>query len=173
MQPDSTKAFSSCIWSRLRNSDGWRRADFWIFTDFQWILMEMGVLVHPQLGLRFGAALPGAFLFWEKTALFTNKHYFLWFSNDFSSEWTSFAIKSRNHYQNRHPDPCRILVGTLNPWNGRPRVVPWPILFERVAKKCPVNHHYSWVWTICYCRLRNMRWLSRTPGGPNHKKKNN
>ena len=22
--------------------------------------MEMGVLVHPQLGLRFGAALPGA-----------------------------------------------------------------------------------------------------------------
>ena len=23
--------------------------------------MEMGVLVHPQLGLRFGAALPGAF----------------------------------------------------------------------------------------------------------------
>ena len=30
--------------------------------------MEMGVLVHPQLGLRFGAALPGAFLR-RKTAL--------------------------------------------------------------------------------------------------------
>ena len=31
--------------------------------------MEMGVLVHPQLGLRFGAALPGAF-FLVKTSLF-------------------------------------------------------------------------------------------------------
>ena len=31
--------------------------------------MKMGVLVHPQLGLRFGAALPGAFLI-GKTALF-------------------------------------------------------------------------------------------------------
>ena len=30
--------------------------------------MEMGVLVHPQLGLRFGAALPVAF-FRRKTAL--------------------------------------------------------------------------------------------------------
>ena len=58
---------------------------------------------------------------------------------------TSFAINSRNHYQSRHPDPCRILVGTLNPWNGHPRVLPWPILFGRVAKKSPVNHHYSWV----------------------------
>ena len=55
-------------------------------------------------------------------------------------------MNSRNHYQNRHPDPYRILVGTLNPWNCRPGVVPWPILFQRVAKKCPVNHHYSWVW---------------------------
>ena len=32
---------------------------------FQWILIEMGVLVHPQLGLRFGAALP--FFSSEKT----------------------------------------------------------------------------------------------------------
>ena len=31
--------------------------------------MEIGVLVHPQLGLRFGAALPGAF-FRRKTSLF-------------------------------------------------------------------------------------------------------
>ena len=30
--------------------------------------MEIGVLVHPQLGLRFGAALPGAF-FRRKTQL--------------------------------------------------------------------------------------------------------
>ena len=36
--------------------------------------MEMGVLVHPQLGLRFGAALPGAF-FLRKTAL-KKKHDF-------------------------------------------------------------------------------------------------
>ena len=28
--------------------------------------MKMGVLVHPQLGLRFGAALPGAFFFSEE-----------------------------------------------------------------------------------------------------------
>ena len=32
-------------------------------------LLEMGVLVHPQFGLRFGAALPGAF--------FVAKHNFL------------------------------------------------------------------------------------------------
>ena len=31
--------------------------------------MEMGVLVHPQLGLRFGAALPGAF-FSQKNSTF-------------------------------------------------------------------------------------------------------
>ena len=45
--------------------------------------------------------------------------------------------------------PNRILVGTLNPWNGRPRVDPWPIWLERLAKKSPVNHHYSWVWCSC------------------------
>ena len=38
-----------------------------------WILMKMWVLVHPQLGLLCGAALPGAFFlsekphFWENT----------------------------------------------------------------------------------------------------------
>ena len=37
--------------------------------------MEMGVLVHPQLGLRFGAALPEAF--WgEKNTTFAKKHDF-------------------------------------------------------------------------------------------------
>ena len=35
--------------------------------------MEMGVLVHPQLGLRFGAALPGAF-FSEKNTTFAKKN---------------------------------------------------------------------------------------------------
>ena len=43
--------------------------DFGISIDFQWILMEMWFLVHPQLGLRFGAALPGAFFFSEKQHL--------------------------------------------------------------------------------------------------------
>ena len=47
--------------------------DFWIFVDFQLILMEMGVLVHPQLGLRFGAALPGAF-FYQKNSTFEKKN---------------------------------------------------------------------------------------------------
>ena len=49
--------------------------DFWIFIDFQWILLEMGVLVHPQLGVRFGAALPGAFAS-EKNSTFEKKHDF-------------------------------------------------------------------------------------------------
>ena len=38
--------------------------------------MDMGVLVHPQLGLRFGAALPGAF-FSEKNTTFAKKNDFL------------------------------------------------------------------------------------------------
>ena len=37
--------------------------------------MEMGVLVHPQLGLRFGAALPGAF-FSAINNTFEKKHDF-------------------------------------------------------------------------------------------------
>ena len=41
--------------------------------------MEMGVLVHPQLGLRFGAALPGAF-FSQKNSTFVKKLIF----DDFS-----------------------------------------------------------------------------------------
>ena len=45
---------------------------FLICVDFQWILMKMGVWVHPQLGLLCGAALPGAF-FLRKTALLTKK----------------------------------------------------------------------------------------------------
>ena len=53
--------------------DGW--VDFWIFIDFQWILMEFGVLVDPQLGLRFGAALPGAF-FSQKNNTFNKNHDF-------------------------------------------------------------------------------------------------
>ena len=37
--------------------------------------MEMGVLVHPQLGLRFGAALPGAF-FYQKNITFSKNMIF-------------------------------------------------------------------------------------------------
>ena len=34
--------------------------------------MEMGVLVHPQLGLRFSAALPGAFFSYKTSLLGKN-----------------------------------------------------------------------------------------------------
>ena len=40
---------------------GWWEVDYWIFVACSWILMKMWVLVHPQLGLLCGAALPGAF----------------------------------------------------------------------------------------------------------------
>ena len=43
--------------------------------DVQWILIEMGVLVHPQHGLRCGEALPGAF-FLRKTTLSQKKYVF-------------------------------------------------------------------------------------------------
>ena len=56
--------------------------DFGIFIDFQWILMEMGVLVHPQLCDLCGAALPGAF-FSQKNNPFKKKHDLLLFVNDF------------------------------------------------------------------------------------------
>ena len=69
------------------------------------------------------------------------------FCNDSFLNWTQFAINSRNHYQNPHPDPYRISVGIVNSWKGRPRVVPWPIWFERVVPKRPGNHHYFWVCT--------------------------
>ena len=36
--------------------------------------MEIWVLVHPQLGLRFGAALPGAF-FSQKNITFVKKNF--------------------------------------------------------------------------------------------------
>ena len=36
---------------------------FFIFIDCQWNLLETVVLVHPQLGLLCGAALPGFFVF--------------------------------------------------------------------------------------------------------------
>ena len=60
---------------RLRNSDGWRGVDFLIFIDFQWVFMEMGVLVHPQLCDLCGAALPGAF-FSQKNTPLKKKHDF-------------------------------------------------------------------------------------------------
>ena len=46
-----------------------------MFVDVQWILLKMGVLVHPQLSLLCGAALPGA-LFSLKNMTFQNKHVF-------------------------------------------------------------------------------------------------
>ena len=49
-----------------------------LFVDFQGVLLEMGVLVYPQLGLRFGAALPGAF-FSGKNITFVKKMIFDYF----------------------------------------------------------------------------------------------
>ena len=46
-----------------------------IFIDFQWNLLEMGVLVHPQLCDLCGAALPGAF-FSQKNTPLKKKHDF-------------------------------------------------------------------------------------------------
>ena len=54
------------------------RGDFLIVVDFQMILLEMGVLVHPQLGLLFGAALPVAFLI-RKKSLVIKAHVFIYF----------------------------------------------------------------------------------------------
>ena len=51
-----------------------------------------------------------------------------------------------NHQWNRHPGPYKILVGAPNAWNGRPKVVPWPISFEKIIPKRQINHHYFWVW---------------------------
>ena len=39
-----------------------------------------------------------------------------------------------------HPGPYEILVGALNNWNDRRKVVPWQILFEQVVPKRLTNH---------------------------------
>ena len=121
--------------NRRRNSDGWRGVDFWIFIDFQWILLEMGVLVHPQLGLRFGAALPGAFFprkqhFWKKKIAD--------FRMIFDQNGPNLLLTWGTTIKTGILTPIEFWwVITLNPWNGHPRVLPWPILFGRVAKKVP------------------------------------
>ena len=74
--------------------------------------MEMGVLVHPQLGLLCGAALPGCF-FLKKQHL--KRQVLSWFLNDVSLKWSWLVINSSNHYQNRHPDP----------FGGYPKSLKW------------------------------------------------
>ena len=118
---------------------------------FDWFCWKWGFWYIPSS--VFGLVQPCRGLFFRrKTALLRKNMIFDDFQLIFYFllKWTWLGIKSRNHYQNRHPDPCRILAGTLNPWNRRPRVVPWPILFERVAKKCPVNHHSIQVWQMSF-----------------------
>ena len=44
-----------------------------VFCDFEWMLLKIKVLVHPQLGLLCGAAQPGVF-FCLKNAFFEKKH---------------------------------------------------------------------------------------------------
>ena len=54
----------------------------------------------------------------QKTMCFLQKHDFVMIFC--SLQLTSFAIKSMNHAWKWHPGPHRILMGTLNPWYGRP-----------------------------------------------------
>ena len=108
----------------------------------------MEVVVHPQLGLLCGAALLGFFLsekqniFRKKTVLFYNERLFFHQNGPNS-------LLTRNHYQNQHSGACRILVGTLDPWNGRSSAVPWPILFERVVSKLQNSRRYLLVRVSC------------------------
>ena len=58
--------------------------------DFYWkwgVWIGNGGVGASQFGLRFGAALHGAF-FSRKNTTFLKKHDFLWFPNDLSSKWT-------------------------------------------------------------------------------------
>ena len=57
--------------------------------------MEMGVLVHPQLGLRFGAALPGA-SFIRKTALLRKNMILLIFFNAETASSRGDILKTRD-----------------------------------------------------------------------------
>ena len=110
---------------------GWFQAFYFYFVNGVAWKLWFGCIPNSD----FCVVQPCRFVFTEKQHGCNQKHGVQLFVNDFFSECTEFAIISRNQYQNRHPDPYRNLVGTLNPWNGRPRVVPWPILLERVVSK--------------------------------------
>ena len=125
---------------RLRNSDGWWNPDFQVFPIFYWFYLKIGVLVHPHSGRLFVGFLAGAFFFveshfWEKTCFFVVifKCLFIkialkWYKKgELLPELASWTLW--------------ILVGALNAWNDRPKVVPWPILFEKVVPKRQINHH--------------------------------
>ena len=45
----------------------------------------------------------------------------------------------------RHPGPYKNLEATLNPRDGCPEVVPWPISFKRVIPTHQINYHFLWV----------------------------
>ena len=53
--------------------------------------MKIGVLVHPQLGLRFGAALPGAF-FSQKNCTFEKNRVFQDFQMIFHENGPNFIL---------------------------------------------------------------------------------
>ena len=96
-----------------------------------------------------------AFFFREKSFVGTNMFFTILIIFDQHGPYLLWN-NSRNHYQNLHPDPDRILVGTLNPWNGRPRVVPWPILLERVVSKPQNSRPY-----LLVCNQSPNHWSSK------------
>ena len=78
--------------ARNRGSFLWLTGvDYWIFVDFQWNPLKMGVLVHPLLGLRFGAALPG-FFFLRKTTLLRKNIIFYDFSMIFHQNGPNLVL---------------------------------------------------------------------------------
>ena len=75
--------------------------------------MEMGVLVHPQLGLRFGAALPETF-FSQKNNTFNKKTCFFYFSMIFHQNEHNLLLTRGTTIRTGILTPIE-LVGTLNP----------------------------------------------------------
>ena len=88
---------------------------------------------HPCRGLLFVC-----YVTWGKTFVF----------NDFAM---NFHKNDPNLISTRGTINKTCILDTITfwwvpAWNGRPKVVPWPSLFEKVVPKRQINHHYVWVW---------------------------
>ena len=77
-------------------------------------------------------------LLWKNISVFYDFQWFLFKINIICHQLKELSIKPAS-------GPYNILVGALNAWNDHPKVVPWPILFEKVVPKRQTNHHYFWV----------------------------
>ena len=75
--------------------------------------MKMEVLVHPQLGLRFGAALPGGF-FSQKNSLLIKIMFFCNFQMIFHQNEPNLLLTRGTTIRTGILTPVE-LVGTLNP----------------------------------------------------------